>query len=94
MIRYMKKKLFLAITIIAFNCNMIFAQGYKYNIDSSDGFFSIDNRWEDSRTIDNMDNIIKKNTRSDSVSIGNAWILLSGMGIAYGLIRRKGMAKD
>ena len=40
----MKKKLFLAITIIALNCNMIFAQGYKYNIDSSDGFFSIDNR--------------------------------------------------
>ena len=90
----MKKKLFLALTIIALNCNMIFAQGYKYNIDSSDGFFSIDNRWEDSRTMYNMDNIIKKNTRSDSVSIGNAWILLSGMGIAYGLIRRKEMAKD
>ena len=90
----MKKKLFLAITIIAFNCNMIFAQGYKYNIDSSDGFFSIDNRWEDSRTIDNMDNIIKTNTRSDSVSIGNAWLLLTGMGIAYGMIRRKRMTKN
>ena len=42
----MKKKLFLAITIIALNCNMIFAQGYNYNIDSSDGFFSIDNPWQ------------------------------------------------
>lgn len=90
----MKKKLFLAITIIALNCNTIFAQGYNYNIDSSDGFFSIDNRWEDSRTMYNMDNIIKKNTRSDSVSIGNAWLLLTGMGIAYGMIRRKRMTKN
>lgn len=73
---------------------MIFAQGYKYNIDSSDGFFSIDNRWEDSRTMYNMDNIIKTNTRSDSVSIGNAWLLLTGLGIAYGMIRRKRMTKN
>ena len=88
----MKKKLILAIAIITINCNIIFAQGDKYDFGSSDGFFSTSN-WNDSRKTDNMPNIIEYNTRSDSVPVGNACLLLAGLGIAYGMMRRL-MTKD
>lgn len=83
----MKKKLILAIAIITLNCNIIFAQGYKYNISSNDGFFSTNN-WEEPRSIEEMPNIINNNKRIEEAPIGNALFLLAGMGLAYGMIRR------
>ena len=83
----MKKKLILAIAIITLNCNIIFAQGYKYNISSNDSFFSTNN-WEEPRTIEEMPNIINNNRRIEEAPIGNALFLLASMGIAYGMTRR------
>ena len=82
----MKKKLILAIAIITLNCNIIFAQGYKYN-SSNDGFFSTNN-WEEPRPIEEIPNIINNNKRIEEAPIGNALFLLAGMGLAYGMIRR------
>ena len=93
----MKNKLILAITIIAASCNIAFCQiNYQQ---STDGLFSRNS--QEYGELKELGVSVASDSRAAEARapIGSGLLILTGMGLAYGVIRRKAngkrlMAKD
>ncbi len=93
----MKKKLILAITIIAASCNLAFCQvNYQQ---ATDGFFARNSQEYGEAKEWGMSVVSDSRVVEARAPIGSGLLLLAGMGLTYGVIRRKAngkrqMAKD
>lgn len=93
----MKKKLILAITIIAASCNLAFCQvNYQQ---ATDGFFARNSQEYGEAKEWGMSVVSDSRVAEARAPIGSGLLLLAGMGLTYGVIRRKAkgkrqMAKD
>ncbi len=93
----MKKKLILAITIIAASCSVAFCQvNYQQ---ATDGFFARNSQGYGEAKEWGVSVVSDSRVAEARAPIGSGLLLLAGMGLTYGVIRRKAngkrlMAKD
>lgn len=81
----MKNKLILAIAVLITSCDLSFGQfNYKQG---SDSFFTYN--YKDSETYESGLMSSSALSNVEMAPIGSSWLLLAGMGVAYGIIRRK-----
>ena len=92
----MKKKIALAIAILAVACNFGMAQSYMFDQRQTDGFFALQN--EASREGENvtawgfMPSMLThglEENQDANAPLGSGLLLLAGMGLAYGMRKRK-----
>ena len=83
----MKKKLLIAISIIAVSSNLAFSQ-FSYQ-QSADGFF--EKKYQEGVTKEWGTSAVFSDSRNTSVRapLGSGLLLLAGMGLSYVFIRRK-----
>ena len=83
----MKKKLILAITIIAASCNLAFCQvNYQQ---ATDGFFARNSQEYGEAKEWGMSVVSDSRVAEARAPIGSGLLLLAGMGLTYVFIRRK-----
>ena len=89
----MKKKITLAVAILAVACNFGFAQNYMLEQRQADGFFAMQSEasregtdWGTMPAI--MAHGLTGNQNADA-PLGSGLLLLAGMGLAYGMRKRK-----
>ena len=91
----MKKKIALAVAILAVACNFGFAQNYMLEQRQADGFFAMQS--EASRDVTGeawgvMPAMIAHGlteNQNANAPLGSGLLLLAGMGLAYGMRNRK-----
>lgn len=92
----MKKKIALAVAILAVACNFGFAQNYMLEQRQADGFFAMQSEASRDVTGDNpwgfmpsmLTHGLTENQDADA-PLGSGLLLLAGMGLAYGMRKRK-----
>ena len=90
----MKKRIALAIAILAVACNFSFAQEYMYEQSQTDGFFMIQaDAYRNGETTawGVMPLLITHGLTENqdaNVPVGSGLLLLAGMGLAYGIRKR------
>lgn len=82
----MKKKLFLAIIILMLGCCASFAQNDAFFASSYSEYREVDNEWGNMPVLPSEHGGILDYT---AVPTGSGLLLLAGMGLAYGLKKRK-----
>ena len=94
----MKKKIALAVAILAVACNFGFAQNYMLEQRQADGFFAMQSEASRVETDGNLwggimppamiGHGLTENQNADA-PLGSGLLLLAGMGLAYGMRKRK-----
>ena len=91
----MKKKIALAVAILAVACNFGFAQNYMLEQRQADGFFAMQSEASREGTGEAwgfmpsmLTHGLTENQDADA-PLGSGLLLLAGMGLAYGMRKRK-----